>query len=117
MLFVMLFCECVSPVPSHLNAPPVLVVLKRPPCMTSSTLLRRRYPFERPHDRGDGRRFQKILQRILKVDYLFPQSVPVSAECKDLIAKILVADPDKRITVPQVPCRTLLCLTGSPQHR
>jgi len=36
------------------------------------------------------------------VDYLFPQSVPVSAECKDLIAKILVADPDKRITVPQV---------------
>ncbi len=49
-----------------------------------------RYPFERPSDRNDDRRFQKILQRILKVDYSFPPSVDVSPECKDLLTHILV---------------------------
>lgn len=60
------------------------------------------YPFERPPDRNDDQRFQKILQRILRVDYSFPQSVPVSDGCKDLISKILVGDPDRRITVQQI---------------
>ena len=50
----------------------------------------RRYPFERPSDRSDDKRFQKILQRILKVDYSFPPSVEVSPECKDLLTHILV---------------------------
>lgn len=49
-----------------------------------------RYPFERPEDRNHGKRFQRILQRILRVDYSFPQSVPVSDQCKDLMALILV---------------------------
>lgn len=60
------------------------------------------YPFERPEDRRDEMRFQRILQRILRVDYTFPNSVPVSQECKDLIARILVGDPDRRITVDQI---------------
>ena len=53
-------------------------------------------------DRTDGRRFQKVLQRILVVDYVFPPAVPVSDECKDLISRILVADPNERITIEQV---------------
>lgn len=60
-----------------------------------------RYPFERPKDRGDVHRFQKVLQRILVVDYVFPAKVAVSKECKDLLSKILVADPNQRITVAQ----------------
>jgi len=51
------------------------------------------YPFERPQDRNDNRRFQKILQRILRVDYSFPPSVAVTPECKDLLARILVGTP------------------------
>lgn len=38
----------------------------------------------------------------MQVDYSFPTSVAVSPECKDLLAKILIADPDKRITVQQI---------------
>lgn len=60
-----------------------------------------RYPFERPEDRSDVHRFQKVLQRILVVDYVFPAKVPVSDACKDLLSKILVADPNERITVAQ----------------
>ena len=72
-----------------------------------------RYPFERPNDRTDGRRFQKVLQRILVVDYAFPPAVPVSEECKDLISRILVADPNKRITVEQV-CICMCCCDPMP---
>ena len=56
----------------------------------------------------------QVLERILQVDYSFPTSIPVSAECKDLLSRILVADPAKRYTIediqqhpwwlPQRPC-------------
>lgn len=46
--------------------------------------------------------FQKVLERILKVDYNIPKYPRVTAECKDLITRILVADPDKRLTIPQI---------------
>lgn len=39
------------------------------------------------------------LQRILHVDYHIPPHVKASEECKDLLSRILVADPHKRITV------------------
>lgn len=39
------------------------------------------------------------VQRILHVDYHIPPHVRVSDECKDLLARILVADPAKRITI------------------
>jgi serine/threonine protein kinase len=42
------------------------------------------------------------LERILAVDYNFPTSIPVSPECKDLLAKILVADPAKRYTIADI---------------
>ena len=61
----------------------------------------------------------------LQVDYTFPPSVHVSPECKDLLVRILVADPDQRITVPlpgslTPSCNPMLsltphfCLSGCP---
>lgn len=44
----------------------------------------------------------QVLERILAVDYNFPSSIPVSAECKDLLSKILVADPAKRYTIADI---------------
>ena len=41
-------------------------------------------------------------QRILKVEYEFPSHVKVSRECRDLLSKILVPDPTKRITIPEI---------------
>jgi hypothetical protein len=38
-------------------------------------------------------------QRILHVDYAIPSHVKVSEECRDLLHRILVADPTKRITI------------------
>jgi serine/threonine protein kinase len=43
-----------------------------------------------------------LLQRILRVDYEFPSSVKLSTDCKDLISRLLVADPTKRITLPEI---------------
>lgn len=62
------------------------------------------YPFERPEDRNNDQRFQNILQRILRVDWSFPTAAlpVVSSECKDLISRILVGDPNQRITVQQI---------------
>lgn len=44
----------------------------------------------------------QVLQRVIKADFAFPTDIPVSAECKDLISKILVVDPEKRLTVQQI---------------
>jgi serine/threonine-protein kinase SRK2 len=60
------------------------------------------YPFERPEDKHDNQKLQKMIQRILRVEYDIPPHVKVSAECKDLLSKILVADPLKRMTVPDI---------------
>ncbi len=43
-----------------------------------------------------------MVQRILQVEYEFPPHVKVSKECRDLLHKILVPDPAKRITVPEI---------------
>ena len=43
-----------------------------------------------------------LLQRILQVEYEFPPHIKVSKECRDLLHKILVPDPAKRITVPEI---------------
>jgi serine/threonine protein kinase len=36
------------------------------------------------------------------VDYLFPENAAISAECRDLIQKILVADPNKRLSIAEI---------------
>ncbi|KAK9830549.1 hypothetical protein WJX72_012403 [[Myrmecia] bisecta] len=60
------------------------------------------YPFERPEDKHDNQKLQKMIQRILKVEYEFPPHVKVSRECRDLLAHILVPEPAKRITVLEI---------------
>ncbi|KAM7261643.1 hypothetical protein ACFE04_020720 [Oxalis oulophora] len=57
------------------------------------------YPFEDPED---PRNFKKTIQRILSVHYAIPDYVRVSLECKHLLSRIFVADPEKRITIPEI---------------
>ena len=38
----------------------------------------------------------------LQVDYVFPDNANISAECRDLIGKILVANPAQRITIADI---------------
>ena len=42
------------------------------------------------------------LQRILKVDYEIPSHVKASKECRDILNRLLVAEPSQRITIPQI---------------
>ena len=38
----------------------------------------------------------------MQVEYEFPPSVPISKECRDLLCRILVAEPSRRITIPEI---------------
>jgi serine/threonine-protein kinase SRK2 len=61
------------------------------------------YPFERAGDAAAGvNKFARVLDRIRRVDYHFPSSIPVSDACKDLISRILVADVGARLTIEQI---------------
>jgi len=42
------------------------------------------------------------VQRILNVEYGFPPNIRVSDDCKDLMKRTLVADPSKRLSIPQI---------------
>ncbi|KAM3294012.1 hypothetical protein ACQJBY_037108 [Aegilops geniculata] len=57
------------------------------------------YPFEDP---DEPKNFRKTIQRILSVQYSIPDYVHISAECRDLIAKIFVGNPASRITIPEI---------------
>ena len=55
----------------------------------------------------------QVLERILAVDYNFPTSIPVSPECKDLLSRILVADPAKRYTIEAIQAHPW-CVRAAP---
>ncbi|KOM32517.1 hypothetical protein LR48_Vigan01g207300 [Vigna angularis] len=57
------------------------------------------YPFEDPED---PRNFRKTIGRIIGVQYSIPDYVRVSSECRNLLSSIFVADPAKRITIPEI---------------
>ncbi|XP_042493063.1 serine/threonine-protein kinase SAPK2-like [Macadamia integrifolia] len=57
------------------------------------------YPFEDP---DDPRNFRKTIGRILSVQYSIPDYVRVSIDCKHLLSRIFVANPEKRITIPEI---------------
>ncbi|KAI8540831.1 hypothetical protein RHMOL_Rhmol08G0015400 [Rhododendron molle] len=57
------------------------------------------YPFE---DAGDPRNFRTTITRILSVQYSIPDYVRISMECIRLLSRIFVADPEKRITIPEI---------------
>jgi serine/threonine-protein kinase SRK2 len=68
------------------------------------TMMFARYPFERPEDKNlrPHERTNKVLMRILKVDYVIPERPPISEEAKDLLRKLLVKDPNERLSLSQV---------------
>ncbi|XXG66634.1 hypothetical protein AAC387_Pa06g0165 [Persea americana] len=57
------------------------------------------YPFEDPED---PRNFRKTIGRIMSVQYTIPDYVRVSADCRHLLSQIFVANPSKRITIPEI---------------
>ncbi|KAG6705459.1 hypothetical protein I3842_07G180200 [Carya illinoinensis] len=57
------------------------------------------YPFEDP---ADPKNFRKTIVRILSVHYSIPDYVRVSMECRHLLSRIFVANPEKRITIPEI---------------
>jgi serine/threonine-protein kinase SRK2 len=62
------------------------------------------YPFERSEDKNDPQKLQKMIQRILKVEYDWPPHISskLSPEVKDLMARLLQADPSNRATVKEI---------------
>ena len=46
--------------------------------------------------------FQRVLERIKRVEYSIPKWPRISSECRDLITTILVGDPQQRLTIPQI---------------
>ncbi|CAN6466848.1 unnamed protein product [Victoria cruziana] len=57
------------------------------------------YPFEDPED---PKNFRKTIGRILSAHYAVPNYVRISAECCHLLTRIFVANPEKRITIPEI---------------
>ncbi|XP_052191249.1 serine/threonine-protein kinase SAPK1 isoform X3 [Diospyros lotus] len=57
------------------------------------------YPFEDP---ADPKNLRKSLSRILGVHYSIPDHVRTTIECRHLLSRIFVADPEKRITIPEI---------------
>ncbi|PON37022.1 GPCR kinase [Parasponia andersonii] len=57
------------------------------------------YPFEDPED---PRNFRKTIGRIMSVQYSIPDYVRVSVDCKQLLSRIFVANPAKRIAIPEI---------------
>ena len=70
------------------------------------------YPFEDPED---PRNFRKTIQRIMSTSYAIPQDVVISNECRDLLGKIFVADPNLRITIQGIKQHPWF-LTALPQE-
>lgn len=62
------------------------------------------YPFRRTDDEKlrPTQRMDALLKRIQAVEYIFPSGRELSPGVKDLIGRMLVADPQKRITLGDV---------------
>ena len=59
------------------------------------------YPFERAEDRArPGCNMHRMIQRIINVDYVMPTHV--SPDAQDLLRKLLVADPQSRLSVEDI---------------
>ncbi|KAK8519335.1 hypothetical protein V6N13_133258 [Hibiscus sabdariffa] len=57
------------------------------------------YPFE---DQQDPRNFRKTIQRIMAVQYKIPDYVHISQDCRNLLSRIFVAHPSRRITLKEI---------------
>ncbi|KAE8694960.1 Serine/threonine-protein kinase SRK2H [Hibiscus syriacus] len=57
------------------------------------------YPFE---DQQDPRNFRKTIQRIMAVQYNIPDYVHISQDCRNLLSRLFVAHPSRRITLKEI---------------
>ncbi|PKA47978.1 Serine/threonine-protein kinase SAPK7 [Apostasia shenzhenica] len=57
------------------------------------------YPFEDP---DDPKNFRRTIQRIMSVQYKIPDYVHVSQDCRQLLSRIFVTNPSKRITLKDI---------------
>ncbi|GAB4821373.1 hypothetical protein N2152v2_008419 [Parachlorella kessleri] len=75
------------------------------------------YPFTSRDDlKGGGNMgLQASFQRILKAEFKFPASIPMSDECKDLITRMLTKDPARRLSVQEV-LQHPWCMVGLEPH-
>ncbi|KAJ3700384.1 hypothetical protein LUZ61_004089 [Rhynchospora tenuis] len=67
--------------------------------VTLYVMLAGTYPFEDP---DDPRNFRKTIGRIMAVQYNIPEYVHISQDCRELIARIFVSNPAKRITIREI---------------
>eukprot|EP00210_Caulerpa_lentillifera_P008396 g8008.t1 len=75
------------------------------------------YPFERPEDKHDESKLQKMIQRILRIDYQFPPNIRVSEDLLDLLSKILVREPLDRISIAEIQNHRWYCKNLPPGVR
>lgn len=73
------------------------------------TLLYGRPPFETSD-------VKKTYKRIRECQYTFNEDIPVSANAKNLIAKLLVVDPSKRLTLDQVLVHPFMTANRIPKQ-
>uniref|UniRef100_A0A6V7QXZ4 non-specific serine/threonine protein kinase n=1 Tax=Ananas comosus var. bracteatus TaxID=296719 RepID=A0A6V7QXZ4_ANACO len=57
------------------------------------------YPFEDPDDPKD---FRKTIGRIMSVQYKIPDYVHISQDCRQLLSRIFVTNPARRITIREI---------------
>ncbi|KAK8959160.1 Serine/threonine-protein kinase SAPK7 [Platanthera guangdongensis] len=57
------------------------------------------YPFEDP---DDPKNFRKTIGKIVSVQYKIPDHVHISQDCKQLLSRIFVPNPIKRITISEI---------------
>ncbi|KAK9134702.1 hypothetical protein Syun_014032 [Stephania yunnanensis] len=57
------------------------------------------YPFEDPKD---SKNFRKTIGRIMEVQYKIPEYVHICQDCRQLLSRIFVAIPSKRITIKEI---------------
>ncbi|KAG0496391.1 hypothetical protein HPP92_001082 [Vanilla planifolia] len=57
------------------------------------------YPFEDPND---PKNFRKTIQRIMSAQYNVPDYVHISQDCRQLLARIFVTNPARRITMKEI---------------
>nr|XP_018675701.1 PREDICTED: serine/threonine-protein kinase SAPK7 isoform X2 [Musa acuminata subsp. malaccensis] len=57
------------------------------------------YPFEDP---DDPRNFRKTIGRIVAAQYKIPEYVHTSQDCRQILSRIFVANPERRITIREI---------------
>ncbi|CAL9205710.1 unnamed protein product [Musa hybrid cultivar] len=57
------------------------------------------YPFEDP---DDPRNFRKTIARIVSAQYKIPEYVHTSQDCRQILSRIFVANPERRITIREI---------------